>query len=338
MRTQISALILVIASQGYQPVTNAFGRKVIDCESAERGFTVSVSNGIGVDLKIACGGDVTDIQLSDPSRFVVRKRGPQHLYVKRISTLFFPGNLSASDGSTMLSVVMTNGSLFQFRVVSGGSGGYSLLDIGGKAPLPLPMASKPKPLPIPQVPQVPEVPLQAKLPSPPDLPQIEETPIPTKTEPVPQIQTTTSTRVETQKDEKSRKHRKNQKKKDPIKTEPAIALSEITPNSFPGFPELKLPEPVKPVPSGPPIEQVKTKSFDPPSKPTALASALLKGLNTARVQRKVVYGSSLWFKTQDAIWVLRNGKSLETASQRSRVKMETLESLLSCTTKLCDIQ
>jgi hypothetical protein len=304
------------------------------------------------------------MQLSDPSGYVARKRGPQHAYVKIISRLNFAGNVSSADGSTMLSAIMTDGRVFQFRIVPGGSGGYSMLDIGDNksksfpSTLPsrksLPISSQPSPsvgAPIP--PPVSSLLRQQNISA---LPLRTETP-----SQIPQIQNEDRLTIVSEGKGKKRKNKKVKKHKRK-QHEDVVSIDYPMESTFDkAIPRIDLPSSAQsvlyPEKSEQSIKEEKTTvskkeagkagntyAVSPSTKTASLgskkldASSLLKGLNTAKNLKKVGYRSLLWDKTQDAIYVLRLGKSLENASKRSGVKLSTLESLMTCTPKSCEIR
>ncbi|MGB8700844.1 MAG: hypothetical protein WCD18_15615 [Thermosynechococcaceae cyanobacterium] len=297
MKRSISIFTLAIMAFGWNPMVQAMGRRAIDCDVARQGFTVRVAQGIGVDLRLNCGGDITDAQVSDPSRVVVRKRGPQHLYIKTIAPVSFQGNLHALDGTTMLSVVTSSGDVFQFLLAPVQAiASYSFLDIGGRQDpvFPTTTTSRPSRKQIAPIARI-----QAPVVVPPAVSVL----------PAEALEDNTPL---------------------PLVSKPIVPLAKATLKEPPKVATPTLPAPVaidvaKPVP----VIAAQVKTTPPKIEDThSQANALIRGLLIAKQKRQIGYQSATWMKVQDVVYRLRNGQTIAKASYRSGVALSLIERLL----------
>ena len=307
----------------------AIGRRSISCEAAQQGMTLSVTNGIGVDIRLACAGNIADAQVSDPSRVVVRKRGPQQLYIKPIGTINLPGNLHSSDGMTMLSVVTTTGDIYQFAIRTTSNSSYSFLDVGGSSNKKIPFTTAYKPRPLP--PRLARVSPTDRLPS--DrvnnpYPLVKQLPVVPQTsqpsvafiEPEPQSQLpVASVAVPLPAQELDFTAHAS-----PVPQ----PLASLSPDSKPMSSRAvdRAVQKQKPtLPFSSPNAVITTK---PNSTPIAQANAIVRGLAQLRREKKVVYRDSFWLRVQDVVYLLRKGKSVEHASNQAGVPISKIKYLL----------
>jgi hypothetical protein len=293
MRVQLSLFVLWVAMLGWQPTSLALGRRVIDCEAARRGFTVNIMRGIGVDLRLSCGGNIADVQLSDPSRVVVRKRGPQHLFIKAIVPVHFDGNLSSSNGTAMLSVIMTSGEVYQFLLHPSGGEGYSLLDIGGKKEN-LPSRSFAKKLDSPPLMRPQKIVKGNESP-----PASDSVPFVSGAIPLPEFQ--------------------------PDSPSPLKKNSPSSPD-----PDLTIVKPPLPVIPDKAIHSHSASTYQPLNhhrQANALVNALVIAQRSKDKKVKVSWGT--YDRVQDVIWRLRKGNEITVAAKASGVSLDTIKLLLS---------
>lgn len=332
----------------------AIGRRTVTCEAAQRGMTLTVSNGIGVDIKLACAGNIADAQVSDPSRIVVRKRGPQQLYIKPIGTVDFPGNLHSSDGTTMLSVVTTTGEIYQFGIRPTSGSSYSFLDVGGHSehlpvttayrprPLPPRFASAPQPTPF-HAPPVPTVTAEHpyKLVKP--LPLAQPVPQPLAQVPQPLAQPSPSPQLfdasvasEKQSPSAAASPVPQQPPSPSSTKEPDFSASvdSPVPQQPPSASPAKEPDfsaaadsPVPQKPS-PTLSTQKVALSSSSSTPASQANAIVRGLAQLRREKKIAYRSGLWFRVQDVVYLLRKGKDIEGASKQAGVPISKIQYLI----------
>lgn len=299
-------------------VANAFGRREISCDSAERGFTVKVAQGIGVDLLLNCGGPIIDVQVSDPSQVVVRRKGPQSIYVKMISPLQFQGNLHSLDGTTMLSVLTGDNKNYQFLLKPyRGISDYSLLDI------------KPNTSSVAARPKRHFTPIQAESPiavtTPPTISMVSDIPKPPPTvidlrgnsSPVP-AEVSSQPRLTLVPPSVSPEPKLISKI---VEANPKIFAPKKTISSFSGQP---LPKPKQ-------VVKVITSSL--PTTGHAQANALVRGLIVAKNKKQIGYQSAMWRKVNDLVYLLRIGKTLDSATIQANVPTKTVTQLLSWGTK-----
>ena len=57
---KILALVLILAMLPTE--ADAFGRRFLDCNAARSGVPVKIPRGIGLDIRINCGGSIADAQ------------------------------------------------------------------------------------------------------------------------------------------------------------------------------------------------------------------------------------------------------------------------------------
>ncbi|MGL5064919.1 MAG: hypothetical protein ACRC62_33500 [Microcoleus sp.] len=345
MYKQITLLVLLTSFLDWHPVL-AFGRKVVDCNSVKNGLTVSVPQGLGVDIKLSCGGDLADVRLSDESRFIVGKRGPQHLYIRRIAPLSIPGLLPSSDGSVMLTSVTTDGSVYQFRLVSGNAG-YTFLDVGA--------VSQPSFKPIPPKPRLTAL-LPVETPAPTSSPfsidlrndsslvppvvidlrsrpsvapivttnRNSETSIPKISSATNSLPVSVASSTESIKPEKPKKTKKIKLKKEKKSKLLKIEAPKIQPDNA-----------NKPLvtsslvasESSPVIPHISKTTFS--SSSSDLANSIVRGLAVANRTKEIGYKSTVSAKTQDLVINLRRGDSLDKAITKAGIDRKIVDRLLS---------
>jgi hypothetical protein len=312
MRKLIPAILSAVLIS--TPLTSlAFGQNDIPMDIAERGMALVVSpEGCVVNVTT---GTITAIALSDRSSFVY-SQVQNSVYIKPIQRQQFEGVVSMHDGSTTLRIWVGN-KILRFKVRYASSGSKDLNIVEKTSFVSLPKQQKQAYLPPLTVLSAP-VPKKKTL----SLP-------PAPAESSNHLQTSTYT-----------------SEAFPLLKPVAV----ITPEKQSSFKDIKIDEPEKPK-----IIKEKTRnkskrnkskkslvtvvpeaSAISVSKPTAIALvapsqiisltpqnlsvSLLKGLNAARIHKKVAYQSRTWNQVQSVIIGLRRGIALDIAIARSGAK------------------
>jgi hypothetical protein len=282
----------------------AFGQSDVPFDMAERGMSLTVSpEGCVVNVTTA---QITAIAMTDRSRFVYTQVG-NSVYIKPIQRQEFEGVVSMGDGSTTLRI-WTGNKILRFKIRYASSGSKDINIVEGIRT---------------QVVALPKTPKIAILPSPP-------TP---SSEPI-----------------------------TPVATEPTVVAQPVAVQTFPLLSPIPqpilqaMPEALHKTPPPPKLAQkkfkrlptkhpkkialvkppvkadpVKTETSPLPSQQSKVkhpAIALLKGLNAARINKTVKYQSTDWRRVQDAIMMLRQGKSLDVAVIRSGASKKLVDKLL----------
>jgi hypothetical protein len=294
--------ILSVALLGIPVSAIAFGQSDIPFDMAERGMSLAVSpEGCVVNVTTA---QITAIALTDRSRFVYTQVG-NSVYIKPIQRQDFEGVVSMRDGSTTLRIWTGNKILrFKIRYASSGSKDINIVEGVRTEFAALPKAPKRT---IPPLAPAPTAPIATEQP-------VSTQPIVAKTFPLlsPVAETTAQATPEAPPKLKPPKKPPTPPKK--VKHLPSKKLKTIA--------LLKPPIKVDPVPSKP-------SSFPTQlSKVTHPAIALLKGLNAARIHKTIKYQSVDWRRVQDAILMLRQGKTLDVAVSRSGASKKLVDKLL----------
>ncbi|MGL5719610.1 MAG: hypothetical protein ACRCYP_02265 [Alphaproteobacteria bacterium] len=288
----------------------AFGQNDVSFDIAERGMTLAVSpEGAVVNVTT---GSISAIALSDRSNFVY-SQVQNSVYIKPIQRQQFEGVVSMKDGSTTLRIWVGNKILrFKVRYVSSGSRDINIVERSQFVALPKPVKQayipKTSIYTAPTQPRIPSV-----LPSPPSVPFSSEN-IPLL-KPVATVQpdnltliiprydkgkVSTESSVEITKPKKQKKVKKAKRLK-------RKELIEVSPTSTPQLIVTPVLTAIAPTP----------KKIVPIT-PQLLSGSLLKGLNAARINKKVAYRSKTWNQVQDVILNLRKGTELDVAIARSR--------------------
>lgn len=292
----------------------AFGQNDVPSDMAERGMALAVSpEGCVVNVTT---GSITAIALSDRSRFVYTQV-QNSVYIKPIQHQQFEGIVSMHDGSTTLRIWVGNKILrFKVRYVSSGARDLNIIEKTQFASLPKPPQKQAylPPAPVLSAP----IPTQTSAPTPSN-PIVNKPELPTYTaEPVPLLKPVATFTPEIQKSTEEIKPENQPKPKKPKrikdkKVKPQVEAVVIAPAQAPAPKVIAIALPPKPV---------------VPLTPQKLSVSLLKGLNAARIQKKVAYQSRTWNQVQNVIISLRRGTALDTAIARSGVKKSLIQQYL----------
>jgi hypothetical protein len=311
MRKLFSA-ILSAALIGSPISAIAFGQSDVPFNIAERGMSLVVSpEGCVVNVTTA---QITAIAMTDRSSFVYTQVG-NSVYIKPIQRQQFEGVVSMGDGSTTLRIWAGN-KILRFKIRYASSGAKDINIVEGIRTEFAALPSKPKVAFRPPAPPIPA-------------------PSPQPIIPVTSAPTFVSEPVVSQ--------------SFPLLTPVSAPTPQATPESPPSEPKpLVAPKKIKKAKKvkrsiesanktialvTPPVKESKPQPTISPAPARALkvkhpAIALLKGLNAARLNKTIRYQSSDWRRVQDAIFMLRQGKSLDVAVMRSRVNKKLVEKLM----------
>jgi hypothetical protein len=310
MRKLISAMLSAILISAPLP-SLAFGQNDVPMDIAERGMPLVVSpEGCVVNVTT---GTITAIALSDRSSFVY-SQVQNSVYIKPIQRQQFEGVVSMHDGSTTLRIWVGNKILrFKVRYASSGSRDVNIIEKTQFVSLPVPQRKV-------SLPPAPILSASVPVPSPsptfykPTAPLFTSDTVPLL-KPVATLSTATQTPTQEIKLEEEPKPKIVKKPK-------RIKVKKVKPQN-------------KMVAIAPPpiITPVKTAIVIPQKKvivltPQKLSISLLKGLNAARIQKKVAYQSRTWNQVQDVIFNLRKGTPLDIAISKSGAKKILIQQFL----------
>lgn len=317
MRKIIPTILSALLIAAPIPVL-AFGQNDVPSDMAERGMALSVSpEGCVVNVTT---GSITAIALSDRSRFVYTQV-QNSVYIKPIQHQQFEGIVSMHDGSTTLRIWVGNKILrFKVRYVSSGSRDINIIEKTQFVSVPKPQKQTFLPPPVLSAP----IPTQntVPLPSPPAV-KLPEQPIYTS-QPVPLLKPVATLTPEIQKTTEEIKPGKQPKPKK-VKKPKRIKAKKIKPQPDVVAEPIATPMP-QPTPTAIAIEPAPKKvELVTPQK---LSVSLLKGLNAARIQKKVAYQSRTWNQVQNVIIRLRRGTALDKAIAQSGVKKSLVQQFL----------
>lgn len=311
----------------------------VPIEYAEKGTTIKVTpEGVAINLK---GESITGMTISD-RRSIVVKQIQNSILLQRIEFQNIDGMMSAPSGGSVLRVWTSSGKVLIFNLVLGNSGGSDISVVPNSRPKPLPMAYQSKPAFLPSLPPSPSVKPATETSSYPLLSNVSvslpQTKIEQRIEPKIDLKAQKRLEKEAAKAAKAAKKQaeralkeseKRRKEQEKIALK-AVVFEEKAPKVIPVVAIAKDPLVVAAAPVSNPNPSESSNGFKL-SLGQSQAKAILSGLNKAKYAKgkdKVGYLSQDWMRTQDVIYRLKKGDSLEKAIQVTKSNPTLVNRLL----------
>lgn len=312
----------------------------VPIEYAEKGTTIKVTpEGVAINLK---GESITGMTISD-RRSIVVKQIQNSILLQRIKFQNIDGMMSAPSGGSVLRVWTSSGKVLIFNLVLGNSGGSDISVVPNSRPKPLPMAYQSKSASLPSLPPSPSVKPATETSSYPLLSNVSvslpQTKIEQRIEPKIDLKAQKRLEKEAAKAAKAAKKQaeralkeseKRRKEQEKIALK-AVVFEEKTPKVIPVVAITKDSLVVAAAPISTPVKSTESSTGFKLSLGQSQAKAILSGLNKAKYAKgkdKVGYLSQDWMRTQDVIYRLKKGDSLEKAIQVTKSNPTLVNRLL----------